>query len=347
MAGSRAMRKQSLLTIKITIYYKTMMTKIKQATPRVIFMMLFLGCISLAGCDNNPNHKVNRKPISFKSIEGITYTEVARYQQNGLSFNEYGYHLNPDWRLRFVSDDSVALFSPVKKAFLNFPLALGFDSVINTNRSYLKMRRMSKDSLVFELLIAHDDTLNINGEKIYMKFYADNYIKNSLHTTADVLQRYKKRDTLFVKGLVVKANADMKDAFAAQEPVQLISKSPAVTVVKQKTVADWLLNNYNTSADYMDPHYDIVINKAYADFKYSFTVYVDKEGTMYYDKPIFPFTDGKYRDEYIRISKAIMDTYLKLYLKEIPGQTLGMKHASLISLHVKGISKANNTISKR
>ena len=68
---------------------------------------------------------------------------------------------------------------------------------------------------------------------------------------------------------------------------------------------------------------------------------------MYYDKPIFPFTDGKYRDEYIRISKAIMNTYLKLYLKEIPGQTLGMKHASLISLHVKGISKANNTISKR
>ena len=68
---------------------------------------------------------------------------------------------------------------------------------------------------------------------------------------------------------------------------------------------------------------------------------------MYYDKPLFPFTDGKYRDEYIRISKAIMNTYLKLYLKEIPGQTLGMKHVSLISLHVKGISKAKNRIAVR
>jgi hypothetical protein len=324
-----------------------MATKIKQAKQRAFFMVMFLGFISLTACDNNPNHKVNRKPISFKAIEGITYTEVARYQQNGLSFNEYGYHLNPDWRLRFVSDDSVALFSPVKKAFLNFPLALGFDSVINTNRSYLKMRRMSKDSLVFELLLAKNDTLNINGEKIYMKFYADNYIKNSLHTTADILQHYKIQDTLFVAGLVAKANADMKEAFAAQQPVQLISKSPAVTVVKQKTVADWLLNNYNTSADYMDPQYDIVIKKAYSNFNYSFTAYVDKEGRMYYDKPMFPFTDGKYRDEYIRISKGIMDSYLKLYLKKIPGQTLGMKHASIISLHVKGMAKANNRIAAR
>ncbi|MBD1365763.1 hypothetical protein IDJ77_18245 [Mucilaginibacter sp. ZT4R22] len=314
------------------------------------FVLLFSVCaiLAFAGCDyNNPRLKKNKKPISFKSIEGITYTEVWRYQQNGLSFNEYGYHLNPDWRLRFVSDDSVALFSPVKKAFLNFPLALGFDSVINTNRSYLKMRRMSKDSLVFELLAARNDTLNTVGEKIYMKFYADNYIKNSLHTTAAVLQRYKKRDTLFVKELVAKANADMKDAFAAQEPVQLISKSPILTVVKEKTVADWLLNNYNTSADYMDPEYDIVINKAYGDFYYSFSVFVDKDGKMYYDKPLVPFPDGKYRDNYIRISKAIMNTYLKLYLKENPGQTLGMKHASLISLHVKGVSKANNRIAAR
>lgn len=323
-----------------------MRTKTQQAKPWVNFLIV-LGCIAFAGCDNDPHHKVNKKRISFKSIEGITYTEVSRVQQNGLSFNEYGYHLNPEWRLRFVSDDSLALFSPVKKEFLNFPLALGFDSVISTNSSYLKMRRMSKDSLVFELLLAHDDSLDTRGAKVYMKFYADNYIKNGLHTTADILQRYKRGDTLFVKGLVEKANADIKDAFAAQVPVQLTSKSPIVTVEKEKTVADFLLNRYNTSDDYMDPRYDIVINKAYANFYYSFMVYVDQEGKMYYDKPMVMLTDGKFREDYIRTSTAIMNGYLKRYLSNVPGQTLGMKHASLISLHVKGVAKANNSVAKR
>jgi hypothetical protein len=313
------------------------------------FVLVFSTCavLAFASCDNNPTHKANKKRISFKTIEGITYTEVSRVQQNGLSFNEYGYHLNPDWRLCFVSDDSVALFSPVKKAFLNFPLALGYDSVINTNQSYLKMRRMSKDSLVFELLLAKNDSLNINGTKIYMKFYADNYIKNKLHTTAAVLQHYKTQDTLFVMGLVAKANADMKNYFAAQQPVQLISKSPIITVVKEKTVPDFVLNNYNTSDDYMNPQYDIVINKAYDDFNYSFTVYIDKEGKMYYDKPMTQFPDGKYRDNYISKSTAIMNGYLKRYVSNVPGQTLGMKHASLISLHVKGVSGKKNTIAAR
>jgi hypothetical protein len=346
MAGNRPTRKQYLLTIKQSPS-KTMLTKIQRAIPRVNCLIVFLACITLAACDNNPHHKVNKKRISFKSIEGITYTEVSRFQQNGLSFNEYGYHLNPEWRLRFVSDDSLALYSPVKKAFLNFPLALGFDSVISTNSSYLKMRRMSKDSLVFELLMAKNDSLDTRGAKIYMKFYADNYIKNSLHTTAEVLQRYKKRDTLFVKELVTKANADIKNAFAAQEPVKLLSKSSILTVVKEKTVPDFLLNKYNTSDDYMNPQYDIVINKAYANFYYSFSVYVDKDGEMYYDKPLVMFPDGKFRDNYIRTSTAIMNGYLKKYLTEVPGQTLGMKHTSSIALHVKGVSKGSNGVAKR
>ncbi|OOQ58629.1 hypothetical protein [Mucilaginibacter pedocola] len=308
---------------------------------------LALVVVSAMGChDNNPRHRVNKRPISFKSIEGITYTEVARFMQNGLSFNEYGYHLSPDWRMRFVSKDSVALFSPVKKQFLNFPLACGLDSIINTNRSYLKMRRMSKDSLVFELLLAHEDTLDVTGAKIFMKFYADDYIKNKLHTTAEVLQRYRRRDTLFVKGLVEKANADMKEAFAAQHPVQFVSKSPILTVQKRKTAPGPLFENSTVSDDYMDPHYDIVIKKAYADFKYSFSVYVDKDGNMYYDKPLFPFTDGKYRDNYIHNSTAILNGYLKKYLADVPGQSLGMKHASLISLHVKGIAK-DHTVAAR
>jgi hypothetical protein len=273
--------------------------------------------------------------LSFKKVEGITYTEVRR-QQNGLSFNEYGYHLLPEWKLRFVSSDSVALYSPVKKQFLNFPLSCGIDSIFNTNRSFLRMKHMSKDSLIFELLEAKNDSLDLKGTKVYMLFYADNYIKNVLHTNAATLQRGNRKDSLFIKELVKRADSSLTNAFAALNPVRLTSTRSSITVKKKKTVADFLLNNYNTSDDYMNPTYHITINKAYSDFDYSFSAYVDKEGKLFYNTPLIPFEDGGYKQEYVRFSKAIMNTYLKLYVKVVPGQTLGMLHTSLINLYVHG-----------
>ncbi|RWY49286.1 hypothetical protein [Mucilaginibacter gilvus] len=139
----------------------------------------------------------------------------------------------------------------------------------------------------------------------------------------------------------------MKNSFAAQQPVQLISKSPRVAVHKFTNVADLALNNNNTSADYMDPEYNITINKAYGDFDYSFSVYVDKEGKMYYGEPLTAFPEGTYRDNYILKSTAVMNSYIKQYLCNIPGETLGMKHASLISLHVKGVAGAGNSLALR
>lgn len=298
-----------------------------------------IALICAVGCKPNPRLRENKIPISFKRIRGIGFTEVDRRLKNGLSFNEYGYHLAPEWRLKFLSDDSVSLYSPAAKRFFNFPLACGIDSVFNTARSFLKIRHMSKDSLIFELLEAHNDTLNISGTKVYMIFYADNYIANSLHSTAVKLQHANKKDSTYIKSLVAKANADSTKVFAALQPVLLLSKSPSLQITKRKTIASFLDNNYNTSADYMDPQYDIVINKAYTDFYYSFSAYVNKDGVMSYCKPLAMFSDERYRDQYIKISKAIMDSYLKLYVKNSAGETLGIPHTSLISLHVKGISK--------
>ena len=305
--------------------------------PLKLTLLLIIPVI-LAGCGRK---KPEKSKISFKSVEGITFIEVSRRQNNGLTYNEYGFHLSPDWKLRFVSADSAALYSPVKDKFFNFPLALGTDSVFNIAHAFLKMKVMSKDSLVFQLLEAEGDSINLHKSRVTMKLYSEDFIKNKLHTDASVLQRASKQDSAFVRGLVTKANADLKKAFAASQPVQLISKNPNVAIDKHKAKPSLLDNKYSTDDDYLNPVYDIVIHKAYQDFGYSFEATVDSAGVWHYNKPLVGFLgDDAAEKNYIKVSTAIMNTYLKLFLTTIPGQTLGMKHASTISVNVKGIVAA-------
>jgi hypothetical protein len=306
-------------------------------TKYLIIIRYTIALISLL-CFSACGHKEkDRSKISFKSIEGITYLEVSRLQKNGLSYNDYGFHLSPDWKLRFVSEDSAALYSPVKKQFLNFPLALGTDSVFNTAHAFLKMKHMSKDSLVLELLEAAGDSINLHKSRVTMRLFSEDYIKNKLHTDIVILQRPSRKDTLFVRSLVEKANADIKKAFAASEPVKLMSRSPQVTVAKRVTKPSYIDNNFSTDDDYLDPTFDIVINKAYANFNYSFSAYVDSKGQMFYRMPLIDLAgDDDFKNHYIKMSTGIMNSYLKLYLTTIPGQTLGMPHTSTISIHVTG-----------
>jgi hypothetical protein len=298
----------------------------------------FFAVITLAGC--GPKEKDKTK-ISFKSVEGITFIEVSRKQNNGLTFNEYGFRLVPDWKLRFVSADSAALYSPVKGKFFNFPLALGTDSVFNIAHAFLKMKVISKDSLVFSLLETEGDSVDLKKSRVTMKLYSEDFIKNKLHTDASVLQRPSKQDTAFVRGMVNKANADFKKAFAAWQPVQLISKNPNVAVDKVKAKPSLLDNKYSTDDDYLNPVYNIVIHKAYQDFYYPFEATIDSAGAWHYNKPLIGFLgDDAAEKNFIKVSTAIMNTYLKLFLTTVPGQTLGMKHASTISVNVKGIVAA-------
>jgi hypothetical protein len=311
---------------------------------RVIHLPTLKNCIVILlaftffGCQPK---KPEKSKISFKSIQGITFLEVSRLQKNGLAYNEYGYHLSPDWQLRFVSEDSAALYSPVKKQYLNFPLALGTDSVFNTAHAFFKMRHMSKDSLVMELLEAKGDSMNIHSSRVTMRLFSEDYIKNKLHTNLATLQRPSRKDTLYVKSLVAKANKNVKKAFAASQPVQMISKNTNLIVTKRKATPSYIDNNLSTDDDYLNPVYDIVIHKAYQDFDYSFEATVDSAGIWHYNKPLVGFMgDDAAEENYIKVSTGIMNTYLKLFMNTIPGQTLGMKHASIISVNVKGIVAA-------
>jgi hypothetical protein len=284
---------------------------------------------------NAVKHNGEKDLISFKPVFGINYTEVSRRLKNGLSFNEYGYQLEPQWKMSFVSDDSARVYSPIKKQFINFPLTRGYDSIFNTARAWLKVKKMNKDSLVMEILKSHADSIETTGAKVFMTFYADDYVKNVLHSDTATLRRPSKKDTLYIRSLVAAANSNLNKAFAARQPVIFISKSPSVTVKQQTTEAD-LFNNFDASDDYLDPTYNITINKAYANFYYSFAAYVDEKGQMHYVKPLVPFIDQSIKDNYIHLSQAVMNSYLKFYLQIIPGKTLSIPHSSLITLHVEG-----------
>ncbi|MDN3551138.1 hypothetical protein [Mucilaginibacter aquaedulcis] len=301
--------------------------------------LIILGIVTVlyAGCNSSANSGNSKKElISFKAFNGINYSEVARRQKNGLSFNEYGYQLEPQWKMKFVSDDSVSIFSPTKNQFINFPLTRGYDSVFNAARSWLKIKKITKDSIIMEILQAKGDMIDIGGSKVYMLFYADDYVKNVLHSDTTILRHPSRKDTLFVKALAEKANQDIKKAFAARQTVQLKSNSPLVTVKQWHTKPD-IMNNFDSSDDYLDPTFDINIYKAYQDFSYSFSVFVDNQGQMSYRIPLVDFMgDNDVKQSYIKVSQSIMNTYLKYYLHTIPGSTLGFVHASTITLNVYG-----------
>jgi hypothetical protein len=60
-------------------------------------MYLLIITLIYTGCKPVPvvKHGGEKDLISFKSVEGISYTEISRRQKNGLSFNEYGFQLEP------------------------------------------------------------------------------------------------------------------------------------------------------------------------------------------------------------------------------------------------------------
>jgi hypothetical protein len=305
--------------------------------------LLMITAVIFIGCKRREisAHNGAKDLISFKSIEGISYTEVARHTKNGLSFNEYGYQLEPQWKMSFISDDSTRIFSPFKNRPINFPLSRGYDSVFNTAGSWFKVREMNKDSLILEMLKYKDGLIDVTGSGVCMVFYADNYIQNILHSDITILSRPSHSDTVFINKLVAKANSDYKKAFAARQTAQLISKSPLVKVTKRQT-EPMMENSFDASNDYLDPTFDIVINKAYRNFYYSFSVYIDKKGNMFYRIPLVGFYEPSFKVTFIKESQDIMNTYLKYFFKIIPGSTLGMPHASTISLHVKGLTSATN-----
>ena len=304
----------------------------------ILYFSLIFFCLISCKPRNVVKHNGEKDRISFNRVFGIKYFEVSRRSNNGLSFNEYGYQLEPDWQINFVSNDSTSIYSPTQKKYINFPLTRGYDSIFNTARTWFKVKKITKDSMLLQLIEAKGDSIDTRGSPVFMTFYSENFIKNVIHKDILSLKAPSKRDTMFIKSLIDSAEKDFHNAFSARQPPIVESKNTLVKVEARHAEGD-LLNNFDTSDDYMYPTFDITIERAYANFHYSFSVIVDSHGNIQYEKPLVPFTGKGYEEEYISLSKAVMNSYLKYYLKIRPGSTLGMTHPSSISIHVTGITK--------
>ena len=309
------------------IYYKRL-------SKEWLLLLIVTMCLLLHACQQPI--KSAKKPLpTFKKVWGIGYTEVHRYFPSGYAFNDKGYQLYPEWRLSFVSDDSVNIYHPGRKMFVNSPVFLDHDSVFNIAWAYLRLKKLDKDSIVFQVLRVRGKAIDNDGSNVYMKLYANNYIKNTFHKQPLAMQAATSADSLFIRRKAEQARLNPAKAFAATQIAQLISRSPMVTVKRVINDDRADTGTDGPKIDYLSPEYNITIRKAYDDFYYYFTIYVDQDGQISFGKPMDALMP-EFAVSYPRIMKAIVKGYLKAYLTIKPGTTLGIPHTSEVIVAVTG-----------
>lgn len=302
--------------------------------PGQSLLSAMLTLLIISGCSRE-KPKENDRP-TFKAVLGMQYIETDRYFTSRLSFNDQGYELEPTWKMYLLSDDSLMIFHPQAKVFYHYPIYHDHDSVFNIARHWMRIKTVSKDSLIFQLLSVEEKKVSKDFSNAYMKFYSYAYLQKT-HADPEQLRKPSHKDTLFIQAKSAKANRNpgVRDsAFAARMPVVLKSKIPEIKVNKLKVQLDpHDLLHVSPSDEYLYPEYSITIDKAYRDFNYSFSVLVDDKGSMRLSK----FTvSPEFKESRRRVLEGIIDVYLERFLDIKPGTTLGIAHTSEIALHVKG-----------
>ncbi|MBK0380637.1 hypothetical protein [Mucilaginibacter segetis] len=302
---------------------------------RSVLFILLLAIITISAC-NTETKKEETKDArpSFKSVFGRRFTEVRRNFKSGLSFNNEGYQLEPNWHFSFPSDDSVNIYNPKRKMFVNAPVLFDHDSIFNIAWAWLRLRKLSHDSIIFQVMKVEDRALLRERSTVFMTMYADDYIKNTLHTDAAHLIKPNHLDTLFIRKKVEESIKDSTKAFAARQPVTLTSKNKLLTVERISNTDAYKSSNV-VMEDYLLPEFNIVINKAYDDFNYSFSAIVDENGEIHFRKSV-KFIFPEFVEPSNRAMHGIINGYFKAYLKSTPGKTLGMPHPSIIIINVEG-----------
>ena len=272
----------------------------------------------------------------FRTIKGIRYQEVKRRFSNGLSFSELGFQQEPSWIIQFVSNDTLLAYSPQKKKMQAFHLMFDHGDVYNFAREWFRIKSISKDSIQMQRLQVNNKQIaNDIRSDVRITYYAEDYIKNVLKTTAAELQRPTYADTAFIKKLTARANRNPENAdsaFAGRIPVQFTPTSKLITVEKLSSVD--VLAGRTQAYDYLFPEFKIVIYKAYQDFAYSFSAVVDQHGNIH----LHNFRDDipEYHDARKKVLEGIISVYLKNLLKTEPATTLQLAHPSEISINVVG-----------
>ncbi len=297
-------------------------------------MLLLLTVLFSFSCHRHIPEPPKPHPLSLKSILNIPFIEVKRRLKSGLSFDDQGFETEPFYHITFLSQDSARILNPMNGQYYNFYVFREQDSLFNVARSYFKILQLSKDSMKFQVMDVQEDTMHVLHSLVYMTFYSQNYLKNVLHTTAEALGKPDHRDTLFILKKSALANRIPDSAFAARHPATITSINPLAKVEQNAVKAD-VMNNFDASDGYMNPEFNITINKAYENFSYTFWAFVDDKGKLIYDRPD-EMVEPEFKESTDKTLKAIVDGYLSFYLKVTPGSTLGIKHTSRVLLNVAG-----------
>ncbi len=281
---------------------------------------------------------INEAPVpSFTEVKGIKYSEVHRRFDNGLSFHESGFQLQPEWEVYFSAEDSIKIFSPERQEYMPYRIFHSHKALFHFARDWFRVKHVSKDSLIMQVMELESRVVKEDLSNVYMTLYSHDYIKRFLKTTAEKLKEPSRDDSLFIKYRAIQANSDRDSAFAARNPVVLKSKSKILKVEKIKPSADPYLGYITRSEEYLNPEYKIHIDKAYQDFQYSFQVIVDHNGKMTF-KNFLVGVMPEFLETKTKVVKGIIDVYLKNLVEVTPGNTLGYPHSSVISLYVMGES---------
>ena len=300
--------------------------------------LLFLSILTVSCNDNIP--KYSKKRPSFKEVIGTHFIEVKRTFDSGLVFNKEGFQLYPERQFYILSEDSMKTWSPERKKYFKFKIFFDHDSVFNMHEEFVRFKRITKDSIVIQLLEVTLMKISNTRSNIYMTFYSGDYLKKR-SLNVEKLRKPSRRDTMFILTKADKANRkpdSVESSFPATVPVVLMPKADWITVEKP------IVKNENSGdEDYSDgflyPTYNISIKKAYKDFNYSFSALIDFKGNLTFVEPeseILP----EFKEAQIKIMKGIVDVYLRRLLTITPGKTLNIAHGSLIVLNVRGRGKS-------
>lgn len=300
-------------------------------------ILLFILCVVFFSACTGPT-KGNRdgKRPPFLPIAGIDFYEARRSFDNGLSFDTIGFQQEPIWMLRFINNDTVSIYSPTLNMMGEYPIYYDHDSIFNFGTEWFRVKSLDKDSMLFQRLSVKGLRVKEGLSNVYMKFYSESFIRDSLKTTVEELRKPNRADSVFIRSRVERANRNpliIDSVFSARDGVQLRSINQNLSVSRYEYDPGEAIGK-SLAYRYLYPEFDIEINKAYKDFYYSFSVLVDQYGKMSVGKFI---TSPEFEESRERVLQGIIDVYLQNWMEIKPGTTLGMPHSTLIMLHVKGV----------
>lgn len=300
-------------------------------------LIILVGSLSFYSCSEVPSAgSSDGKHNLFAPIAGTDFYETRRAFENGLSFDTTGFQQEPIWHINFTHNDSVKIRSLEGDSMLHYAIYNDQDSIFHFGREWFRVISLSSDSLMFQRLAVQNLRVKEARSNVYMKFYSERFIRDSLKKSVDELRKPTAQDTAFIREMTQMTNdnpTNLDSLFAARHPVELKSIHPDLKV-ETHVLDDGEGISRTAAYQYLYPEFDIRIDNAYKEFYHSFSVFVDQNGKMTVAKFII---SPEFEESRRKVLQGIVDVYFENYMQITPGSTLGIPHNTLVMLYVKGV----------